>query len=69
MKQFKDLTITGPDEQLVTLMEKVSAKSPDGWRRAGLREQEQVLQDAWQLTEDSLQILLSQGKAQCEGVC
>ncbi|OOV34833.1 hypothetical protein BV61_02040 [Candidatus Synechococcus spongiarum LMB bulk15M] len=33
MKQFKNLDIMGPDEQLVALMEKVSAKSPDGWRR------------------------------------
>ena len=36
MKQFKNLDITGPDEQLVALMEKVSAKSPDGWRRDDL---------------------------------
>ena len=33
MKQFKDLTITGPDEQLVTLMDQISAKPADGWRR------------------------------------
>ena len=35
MKQFKSLTITGPDEQLGKLMDKISAsaKSADGWRR------------------------------------
>ena len=33
MKQFKELTITGPDQQLVTLIEKVSAKPADGWHR------------------------------------
>ena len=33
MKRFKDLDITGPDEQLLALIEAVSASLPAGWRR------------------------------------
>lgn len=38
MKQFKDLTIKGSDEQLVALMEKISANPADGWCRDNSRE-------------------------------
>ena len=33
MKQFKDLDITGPDEQLLALVREVSTNLPTKWRR------------------------------------
>ena len=33
MKQFKDLNITGPEEQLLAFIGDVSAKLPAHWRR------------------------------------
>lgn len=33
MKKFKDLDINGPDEQLLALVQAVSANLPAGWRR------------------------------------
>ena len=33
MKQFKDLDITGPDEQFLVLIDAVSTNLPAGWRR------------------------------------
>ena len=48
MKQFKDLEITGPAEQLIAFVDEFSANLPTGWRRD--REREAATQqekDSW----------------------
>lgn len=45
MKRFKDLDITGPDEQLLALIEAVSESLPADWRRD--LEAEAAGADAW----------------------
>lgn len=48
MKQFKDLAITGPTEQLVAFIDEFSANLPAGWRRDRERETEtQQEKDSW----------------------